>query len=220
MSEDNFCNSLYGLVQEGGSCGWYVRNSHKMLEKGFVHPQDAVSVLEIGCNLGEHTEFVTHPYDRYIATDYRHVDFKPLNSRISFQVADAQNLPFEDDTFDRVIVTCVLHHLPEPEKALREMRRVTKGGGLVSLLVPTDPGLLYRVGKRIGPYRKIRRLDATLDPEYFHYLQHRNHFPGIVALIRRQFSHDVIRRFDWPIPWKFWNLNLYRVYQISIQKPQ
>ncbi len=218
ISEDEFCNSLYGEIQDGGSCGWYVRQSHKSLEKGFKQPASPVSVLEIGCNLGEHTEFVKHPYDRYVASDYRTIDFVPPNPRVTFQVADAQNLPFTDNSFERVIMTCVLHHLAEPERATREMRRVTKPSGTISILVPTDPGIAYRLGKRIGPYRALKNLRTDIQPEYFHYRQHRNHFPGLASIIEEVYSYDTIRRLNWPIPWRIWNLNLYRIYQIKVNK--
>ena len=217
-SEDSFCNTLYGEIQNEGSCGWYVRQSHKTLEKGFQLDHPRIAVLEIGCNLGEHSEYVIHPYDEYVASDYREIDFKPLNERTRFQVADAQDLPFDDRSFQRVIMTCVLHHLLDPEKAAQEMRRVADHKGVISILLPTDPGALYRLGKHIGPYRSIARKLPEMDAEYLHYQQHRNHFPALVSIIRHVFRNDLVRQLNWPLPWSLWNLNMYRVFQITIDK--
>jgi ubiquinone/menaquinone biosynthesis C-methylase UbiE len=50
---------------------------------------------------------------------------------VSFQTADAQNLPFEDRTFDVVVCRLALHHLQEPLAVLREMARVCRAGGAV-----------------------------------------------------------------------------------------
>lgn len=48
-------------------------------------------------------------------------------------VTDAHALDFEDDSFDVAHAHMVLHHLADPVTAIREMLRVTKPGGLVSL---------------------------------------------------------------------------------------
>jgi len=71
-------------------------------------------------------------------------------SNVTFEVADAYELPFEDDTFDVVHAHQVLQHLTDPIAALREMRRVTRPGGLVAVRdadysgmtwYPPSPGL-------------------------------------------------------------------------------
>ncbi len=50
---------------------------------------------------------------------------------LSFQVADAADLPFEDDTFDACRAEAVLEHLSDPERAVAEMVRVARAGGRV-----------------------------------------------------------------------------------------
>lgn len=53
-------------------------------------------------------------------------------TNVSFEVGDIDSLPFEDDAFDVVHAHQVLQHISNPVKALQEMRRVTKVGGLVA----------------------------------------------------------------------------------------
>jgi len=53
--------------------------------------------------------------------------------RIAFRQLDAEHLPFADATFDVTVAGMVLGLLPEPEKALREMIRVLRPGGLLSI---------------------------------------------------------------------------------------
>ena len=48
----------------------------------------------------------------------------------AYQVADIQDLPFEDNSFDMVIANSMLYHVPDIEKGLREVRRVLKKGGV------------------------------------------------------------------------------------------
>jgi ubiquinone/menaquinone biosynthesis C-methylase UbiE len=54
-------------------------------------------------------------------------------ANVTFRVADAYELPFPDDAFDIVHAHQVLQHLTDPIAALREMRRVTRPGGLVAV---------------------------------------------------------------------------------------
>jgi len=51
-------------------------------------------------------------------------------------VASATNLPFKNNAFDMIILTEVLEHLPEPEEALKEIRRVLRAGGFLVVTVP------------------------------------------------------------------------------------
>ena len=52
---------------------------------------------------------------------------------VAFRQADIFALPFEDDSFDVVFSQTVLYHIPNPEKALAEIKRVLRPGGLVAL---------------------------------------------------------------------------------------
>jgi len=56
-----------------------------------------------------------------------------LESRCEFRVADAQQLPFEDDTFDAMLCESVTAFVPDKTRALNEYRRVVKPGGWVGL---------------------------------------------------------------------------------------
>jgi ubiquinone/menaquinone biosynthesis C-methylase UbiE len=58
-------------------------------------------------------------------------------SNVNFTVADITDLPFDDGQFDAVFSSSVLEHLVDPVKALSEMRRVLKPGGLTAI-VKTD----------------------------------------------------------------------------------
>jgi len=52
--------------------------------------------------------------------------------RLSFHVGDAQALPFPDNSFDASLALLVVQELPDADKAAREMRRVTRPGGIVA----------------------------------------------------------------------------------------
>jgi ubiquinone/menaquinone biosynthesis C-methylase UbiE len=72
-----------------------------------------------------------------------------LGLDVQTQVADAEALPFPDESFDLVMGHAVLHHLPDLGQAFREFHRVLRPGG--KLLFAGEPS---RVGDRIAAYPK------------------------------------------------------------------
>ena len=57
-----------------------------------------------------------------------------IPSNLQFEQADACRLPYDDDSFDVVVIANALHIIPEPEKALTEIRRVLREDG--TLIAP------------------------------------------------------------------------------------
>ncbi|MFF0494133.1 class I SAM-dependent methyltransferase [Nocardia sp. NPDC004068] len=67
-----------------------------------------------------------------------------LGLEVDGRVADAETIPYDDDTFDLVVGHAVLHHIPDVELALKECLRVLKPGGrFVFAGEPTTVGNLY-----------------------------------------------------------------------------
>jgi len=58
---------------------------------------------------------------------------------LSFHEADAEALPFDDESFDAVVSSFVVHHLARPETVFREVRRVLKPGGRFAFAVFAAP---------------------------------------------------------------------------------
>lgn len=67
---------------------------------------------------------ISTPNMTFIETD---VSFGPR----TMLICDAHDIPFQDESFDWVIVQAVLEHVVDPERCLEEIRRVLKFGGLV-----------------------------------------------------------------------------------------
>ena len=66
----------------------------------------------------------------------RNAKIERVADRVEVKDADARNLPFKDGTFDVVVSSLVIHHVPKDEtnKALLEIVRVLKPGGRVAML--------------------------------------------------------------------------------------
>ena len=64
--------------------------------------------------------------------------------KMEFIAADAERLPFQNESFDRVVCRIAPHHFPDVRAAISEMVRVTRLGGKVGIIdsvVPEDPAL-------------------------------------------------------------------------------
>ena len=93
-------------------------------------------VLELATGPGLIAKNVAEVTHRMVATDFSPDMIKqaqkgnnPVN--LSFEIADASNLPYADHFFDVVIIANCLHIVPNPEKVLSEIERVMKTGGLL-----------------------------------------------------------------------------------------
>lgn len=93
-------------------------------------------VLEIATGPGLLAKHVAHAANRMIATDYSDGMIAEARKgvypkQLTFEIADAENLPFADNSFDVVLIANALHVMSNPEKALREIDRVLKDKGIL-----------------------------------------------------------------------------------------
>ncbi|MDP8956168.1 MAG: class I SAM-dependent methyltransferase [Actinomycetota bacterium] len=100
-------------------------------------------VLEVGCGTGFLilnlwlAGYVDEAHGCDISTGMLRVcaeSARRLGCDLRLRLADAEQLPYGDEEFDLVVGHAVLHHLPEPEAALREVHRVLRPGGAVWIL--------------------------------------------------------------------------------------
>ena len=99
-------------------------------------------ILDVGCGNGSLTFALaeTSALREIVAIDYSPLFVESAtrrnrDPRIKIRQADACDLPFEDGEFDRAMALLVLHFVPETGKAVREMRRVVRSGGIVAAAV-------------------------------------------------------------------------------------
>jgi ubiquinone/menaquinone biosynthesis C-methylase UbiE len=97
--------------------------------------------LDVGCGTGALSEAVLSKNNptELIAIDqsegFVNSAQQRLGSTAHCEVGNAMDLSFQDSRFDHVISGLVLNFIPEPEKALREMKRVTAPGGMVAVYI-------------------------------------------------------------------------------------
>lgn len=128
-------------------------------------------VLEVGAGSGLLQDAVA---------DYTALDISPTARRFfhkPYIEASATNMPFPDGAFDALWSVWVLEHIPNPEKALQEMRRVVKPGGYLFLYPALDVSRFSAQGYHARPYKDLdwkgKLLKSTIpvaDSKPFHLL--------------------------------------------------
>ncbi len=116
-------------------------------------------VLDVAAGNGNATLAAARSFAEVTSTDYvpallekgkARADAESLN--VVFQVADAEDLPFGEATFDVVLSTFGAMFTPDHARPAREMLRVLRGGGRIGLANWTPQGFVGQLFKVIGAY--------------------------------------------------------------------
>lgn len=148
IKTQDFVADFYENVRHSKS---YARRFHdywfsEMIKK--VAPRGLI--LDAGCGTGEMMEFLEKKGNKnFIGYDISFNMLSHAKKRADKLVcADAENLPFADNSFDIIYGRSILHHLQDVPKALREARRVLKPGGEV-IFVETNKTFINDLPRRL-----------------------------------------------------------------------
>ena len=144
-------------------------------------PARSARVLDIGCGPAVLADELLERADEYsgidlspqmIAHGAARMKGHPQGSRCTLSVGDAEALAFPDGSFDAVVALGLLEYLPSYERALSEISRVLRPGGVAALAVPNRASAYRRCRliadrARLGAKRLLGR--APRGTERFHW---------------------------------------------------
>ena len=107
----------------------------------FVKMDSGCSVLDVGCGTGSLAfAAATRHHSQVVGIDpsavlVEYARKRAAEGRVRFDVGDAQRLPYQDSSFDATLALLVVNLIPDPQKGVGEMVRVTRPGGVVAAAV-------------------------------------------------------------------------------------
>ncbi len=203
----------YNVHVESSVNGFFHRITHEKMEK--FSKNEYANILEVGAGDGQHIKYVKSSYKRYTMLDLEPSRNKILNRKIRYVVGDIQHLPFKDNLFEKVIITCLMHHIEKPILGLQEIRRVAKPGAEVVVLLPTDPGIVFRALRKIFADSKLKKNNIE-NIDLLRATDHRNHFSSLRTMIEYTFATDEIKICKFPLILDSWNLNLFYIFHVKV----
>ena len=220
--KDSFRNldKKYNTHLYTGLLGILMNYCHKKLEI-FKKKNSYDKILEIGAGSAPHYKYITHDYNEYhIAetSDYASEILKNnIDKKIIFKKYDGKKLPYENEFFDRIIISHCLEHILSPEEFIFEMMSKLKKGGVLSISLPTDPGIAWRLGRLFIRLFSIKKTYAITGEqyEYINATEHINSIFNLISIIRYNFKNSIEEKF-YPFKIKSADLNLF--YNVQIYK--
>jgi phosphatidylethanolamine/phosphatidyl-N-methylethanolamine N-methyltransferase len=201
-----------------GLQGFFMNYGHKKLEYFKKKNSYYSKILEIGAGDTPHYDFIKHSYDEYhIAETSEYAEnFHKKNPKVKYKKYGGKILPYPDENFDRIIISHCLEHILSPEEFLFEMMKKLKKGGVLSISLPTDPGLAWRLGRLFVSFFKINKtypVGSELD--YLIATEHVNSIFNLISIIRHNFKNS-LEEYFYPLKIKSSDLNL--IYNVHIYK--
>jgi SAM-dependent methyltransferase len=149
------------------------------------------AVLDVGTGTGTNLRMLRNlGFNRVIGLDQSPdaIQFCAEKGLGDVQLGDLCHLPFSDNSFDLVLATDIVEHIPNDMSAMREIRRVLKAGGHLLLTVPAFQ-LLWGLQDDVSHHQRRYRmpnllgklLAAGLSPQRYFYFNYLLFLPILVA---------------------------------------
>jgi len=201
-----------------GIIGFFMKWGHHNLEK-YNFEIDHSNVLEVGPGSEPHFRYIKKEVTNYYSvevSDFAINELKKLGIE-NIVKYDGKKLPFENNFFDRIIISHVLEHINYPEEFIFEMMSKLKKGGILSISLPTDPGFLWRISRSIFKLLKFKKTIniTSIEYDYINALEHVNSIYNLRAIIQYHYKKNSQETYV-PFKIKIANLNLF--YNVHIKK--
>ncbi|MCZ6666577.1 MAG: methyltransferase domain-containing protein [Gammaproteobacteria bacterium] len=139
-----------------------------------VSPESGQAVLDLCCGHGAMTSALCDRGCNVTGLDFSsamlaHAEQRAPNAR--FREGDAQDLPFDDASFDVVLSNCGIMHLPDQPRALSEVRRVLRTNGTFAMTVWCGPDISpsFRIAFGAMKAHADPSVSAPPQPDFFQF---------------------------------------------------
>ncbi len=154
--EKSGAGTNYGHITKRQQETWATGDFHEVARQNVcmaealceaTDPRATDRVLDVACGSGTAALVAARRYCEVTGIDYVPDLIERAKARaiasgleVDFRVADAQELPFHDDSFDLILSVYGVQFAPDQQKAAREMFRVCRSGGKIGLATPIPEG--------------------------------------------------------------------------------
>jgi len=195
--------------------GYPVKIYNKLIRKN--KKLNTIKTLEIGSGLGEHIKYEDLTCQIYYANELRENMASQITLKypdINVVIADCQkNLLFADKFFDRIIAIHVLEHLRDLPNALKELSRLLKDDGFLTVVLPCEGGMMYSFARNIST-RRIFEKKYKMKYDWWIKSEHVNEPSEIIDELSKYFK--IIDSNFFPFKIESFNLNL--VFGLTLKK--
>ncbi|MBI2129654.1 class I SAM-dependent methyltransferase [Candidatus Woesearchaeota archaeon] len=176
----------------------YISNHRKRAILNLLSPKNTDKMLDAGCGSGiilrEIKEGSVIGID-CSATALRQARKNMQGKNTKLMMADVQKLPFKKNSFNKIICSEVIEHLPSPAKVIDEIKRVSKRGAIVIFTIPNQP-LLDKIAYM---FRKLNVKKGELDLDMEWHI-HKFNLKKFRQLIKNKFKIIKIKRSPFLFP--------------------
>jgi ubiquinone/menaquinone biosynthesis C-methylase UbiE len=154
-----------------------------------------LKTLEIGVGEGRHAELEA-------SENYYGIELTPdfMQYRARMVAADAEKgIPFQSNSFDRVLAIHVLEHLANLPAALQEVSRVMRPGGIFSVVIPCEGGIGYSIGRNLS-VRPVFEKKFGKNYDWMIAYDHINTAVEVLAELRARFRVTTTTYFPLKVP--------------------
>ena len=190
--DDHYNQNNYNEILYSGIIGKIFKHQHKLLTPNKLLKEK--KILEIGPGFEPHIKFRKINFEEYHCLEtnftkeiqeYYRNNFK----EVIFRNYDGKKVDYSDETFNRVIISHTLEHIYYPEAFINELLRVLKPNGVISIALPCDNGLLWRLGRFYNKFFNNKKKGIPdIDYDYLVANEHINSIFQLQAIIKKKFK--------------------------------